>query len=79
MRMLADAIRNVVLNMMNNLDGPLAGIRLVGEEETQRLIELGAGPRIDIDPKETFIHVFVRQAAQTPDALAVADEHNEYT
>ncbi len=79
MRVMADSIKNCMEQMMKDVDAPIRDITLVSEEEKAALMELGAGKQLDINLDETFAHLFVRQAKQTPDALAVSDVDSEFT
>lgn len=54
-------------------------IPLISKEEQNALIKLGTGKKIAYDPSETFVDLLVKQAALTPDALAVADGSGRYT
>ncbi len=52
-------------------DRRISALPMVDETERARLVALGAGPRIEIDPT-AFVHRLIEaQAARTPDAVAV--------
>ncbi|MBR4898272.1 MAG: amino acid adenylation domain-containing protein [Prevotella sp.] len=54
-------------------------ISLVPEDKRRELIDLSAGPRMDIDFTKTYMDHFLARAAQCPDSLAVADGNSQIT
>ncbi|MCF0145243.1 MAG: hypothetical protein HUJ73_01530, partial [Eubacterium sp.] len=48
-------------------------IALTDEAEQQALLKLGTGRQKPYDPEETFIDLFLKQAARTPERTAVCD------
>lgn len=58
---------------------PITSLPVVSDDEQQRLVDLGAGKRIDMDINKTFANLFVEQAARTPGNLAVADRDSSLT
>ena len=54
----------------------IANCRIVLPEEYDQLIQLSKGKTMPVDPNETFVSIFMEQAAKTPDAMAVIDEDN---
>ncbi|MBP5562390.1 MAG: AMP-binding protein, partial [Muribaculaceae bacterium] len=79
MRIMADAIKATMEQMMAAPDGAIAAVPIVSDEETKRLIELGAGKEIDVDIDKTFANLFTEQARKTPDAPAVVDRDSQLT
>ncbi len=73
LQMLANAIREVVCQMLAHPDAPLSQIGIVAPEEQEALVELGAGRRHEIDATMTFATAFEQTARRMPDRLAVAD------
>ena len=66
-------IKTVAQNMMLQPESTLASLSLVDDEEQTKLIRLGTGKHIDIDIRDTFVSAFERQAAKTPERMAVTD------
>ena len=54
----------------------MANCRIVLPEDYDQLLQLSKGETMPVDPKETFVSIFMEQAAKTPDAMAVIDEDN---
>ena len=54
----------------------IANCRIVLPEDYDQLLQLSKGETMPVDPKETFVSIFMEQAAKTPDAMAVIDEDN---
>ena len=79
MQMLADAIRATVLNMMAAPDACLRDIAITSREEREPLLALGAGEHLDYDTADTMVSLFRKQAAKTPDAIAVVFEERMLT
>ena len=72
-------IKTVAQNMMLQPESTLASLSLVDDEEQTKLIRLGTGKHIDIDIRDTFVSAFERQAAKTPERMAVADGIGQLT
>ena len=51
----------------------MANCRIVLPEDYDQLLQLSKGETMPVDPKETFVSIFMEQAAKTPDAMAVVD------
>ena len=51
----------------------MANCRIVLPEEYDQLLQLSKGETMPVDPNETFVSIFMEQAAKTPDAMAVVD------
>lgn len=60
-------------------DKPLAAIPLISSNDQASLISLGTGEKLDYDTTQTFTSLFVKQAARTPDAIAVVDKTSTIT
>ena len=54
----------------------MANCRIVLPEDYDQLLQLSKGETMPVDPNETFVSIFMEQAAKTPDAMAVIDEDN---
>ena len=79
MRMMADAIKATMNNMMACPDGDINSIAIVSDEQAQNLISIGSGKDIDVDISKTFANLFTEQAQRTPDAPAVVDKDSQLT
>ena len=79
MRMMADAIKATMEQMMARLDEPIGKISIVSDEEAERIIKIGTGKDIDVDLSKTFANLFTEQARRTPDAPAVVDKDSQLT
>jgi amino acid adenylation domain-containing protein len=53
---------------------PISALPLMSDEERGRVVGLGAGKPTSYERTSTVHEVFARQAARTPDAIAVADD-----
>ena len=70
---MANAVAACVQNLMAHPEGTLADIDIITPEERDALLLLGEGEHLTYDPKQTFVSLFLRQVASTPEALAVTD------
>ena len=77
MRIVAEAIKATMEQMMRQPDANINSISIVSDEEQQRLIAIGQGKEIDVDLSKTFANLFTEQAARTPDAPAVVDKDSQ--
>jgi amino acid adenylation domain-containing protein len=67
---IAASFHTLLEQIVSQPHGRLHELRLLRDEERQRLIELGAGPRVPLTAT-CVPQMFERQAEQTPDAVAV--------
>lgn len=58
---------------------PIDQISLVRGEQLEELMQISKGEEMVYDRSLTYVKEFVRQAAKTPDALAVADKFGQFT
>ncbi len=79
MRMMANAIKATMEQMMARPDEAIDSISIVSEEEAARIIKTGTGKDIDVDLSKTFANLFTEQAQRTPDAPAVVDKDSQLT
>lgn len=79
MRMMADAIKATMEQMMARPDESIDSISIVSDEEAERIIKIGTGKAIDVDLSKTFANLFTEQAQRTPDAPAVVDKDSQLT
>ncbi|MBQ0096736.1 MAG: AMP-binding protein, partial [Bacteroidales bacterium] len=79
MKMLSAAFRTFALNCVEPSVSNLSQVELLTECEKNEIISLSRGADMDVDVKETFVSLFVKQAAATPDAVAVVGEDGTYT
>jgi amino acid adenylation domain-containing protein len=77
MRHMVNAFRNVVLNMAATVT--VRDVELISLEEKSELLELSRGEIIEYDQSETFVDLFQRQVALSPDAVAVVDSLGSMT
>ncbi len=77
MRMMADAIKATMEQMMARPDEAIDGISIVNDEEAARIIKIGTGKDIDVDLSKTFANLFTEQARRTPDSPAVVDKDSQ--
>ena len=74
LKLVAQAVKNCALRMMEDGERILADIGLLSDDEQQHIISLSQGERLEYNKRQTFIDLFLRQAALTPKATAVVDE-----
>ena len=74
---LVKAFRNVLLNMA--VTTTVSAVELISPEEKSELLELSRGETIEYDQSETFVDLFKRQVAISPDAIAVVDNLGSMT
>ena len=79
MRMMADAIKATMEQMMANPAAAIDSISIVSDEESERIIQIGTGKDIEVDLSKTFANLFTEQAQRTPDAPAVVDKNSQLT
>ncbi|MBQ6167806.1 MAG: amino acid adenylation domain-containing protein [Muribaculaceae bacterium] len=79
MRMMADAIKSTMEQMMARLDEPINSVSIVSDVEAERIIKIGTGKDIEVDLSKTFANLFTEQARRTPDAPAVVDKDSQLT
>ena len=79
MRMMADAIKATMEQMMARPDDAIDSISIVSDAEAERIIKIGTGKDIDVDLSKTFANLFTEQAKRTPDAPAVVDKDSQLT
>ena len=61
-RMMADAIKATLEQMMASPDASIDSISIVSDEEAERIIKIGTGKDIDVDLSKTFANLFTEQA-----------------
>ena len=79
MRMMADAIKATMEQMMARPDEDINSISIVSDDEAKHIIKIGTGKDIDVDLSKTFATLFTEQARRTPDAPAVVDKDSQLT
>ena len=77
MRLMAQAFRNVLINMA--VAATVCDVELISPEEKSKLLELSKGQTIEYDQSETFVDLFQRQVAISPEAIAVVDSLGSLT
>ncbi len=76
----AKAIEACLHNIMTaGLNAPLKDIEITSAEERTQLLALSQGALLAVDPADTYVSLFMRQAGKTPQNIAVADESGHYT
>ena len=78
MQALADALQTFALKSIGE-NVLLKDISLVEGEQFEELMQISKGEEMDFDRSLTYVKEFVRQAAKTPDALAVTDKFGQFT
>lgn len=78
-RQVAESMRLVAEWMMSHATEPLKDISLINDEEKSSLMELGQGETMDFNPEDTFLTLFQKQVAKTPDAIAIVDAERQLT
>jgi len=79
LRMVGEAVRVAVVNMMAHPELTLGELELVSDEEREALVRLGTGEHLDVEPTMTFVKAFELCARRTPDAVSVADATDSLT
>ena len=79
MRLMADAIKTTMEQMMSQPDESIDSISMVSDDEAERIIKIGTGKDIEVDLSKTFANLFTEQARRTPDAPAVVDKDSQLT
>ncbi|MBO7471802.1 MAG: amino acid adenylation domain-containing protein [Bacteroidaceae bacterium] len=79
MRMMADAIKATMEQMMAHPDEDINSISIVSDDEAKRIIKIGMGKDIDVDLSKTFANLFTEQTQRTPDAPAIVDKDSQLT
>ncbi len=70
-------LRNIMATDINAT--PLKEIEITSAEERKQLLALSQGAPLTVDPTDTYVSLFMRQAEKTPQNVAVADESGHYT
>ena len=73
----ANVLRNAFLGMAQT--ATVGDVELISPEDKSKLLKLGKGEIIEYDQSETFVDLFMKQVALTPDATAVVDCHGHLT
>ena len=71
------AFRNVLVNMA--VTATVNDVELISPEEKSELLQLSRGETIEYDQSETFVDLFQRQVAISPNAIAVVDSQGSMT
>ncbi len=80
MQALAGSIAAMAQGMASAVaSSPINGIGLVTQDELPAVIAASKGKELDYDTSQTFIDLFLRQAAERPDATAVVDADGTMT
>ena len=58
---------------------PVSSLTLMPDEDAQMVLKMGRGEEMLYDTSETFVSMFLRQAALTPDAIAIVDKYTSIT
>jgi amino acid adenylation domain-containing protein len=68
---IADHLRELVASVLRDPTTPVARLRMLPAAERQQVLALGAPPPAASCPVETLASLFERQAARTPESLAL--------
>ena len=71
MHHLVKAFRNVLLNLA--VTPTISDVELISSDEKSEILKLSTGETIEYDQSETFVDLFQRQVAISPNAIAVVD------
>jgi amino acid adenylation domain-containing protein len=74
---LVKAFRNVLLNLA--VTSTVSDVELISSDEKSDILELSRGETIEYDQSETFVDLFQRQVAISPEAIAVVDSLGSMT
>ena len=77
MHHMVKAFRNVLLNMA--VTTTVSDVELISPDEKSELLKLSKGETIEYDLSETFVDLFQRQVAISPEAIAVVDSMGSMT
>ncbi len=77
MRYMVKAFRNVLINMA--VTATVRDVELISRDEKSELLELSRGETIEYDQSKTFVDLFQRQVAISPEAIAVVDSLGSMT
>ena len=75
----ATAMKVCIGELIHHSDSKLKDIDIVSAEDKKQLIALGKGEILDYDRNETLVDLFEKQAAKTPDAIAVVYKERRYS
>ena len=73
MKQVAETYENIIRSMADMCERQIGELPFITSMAQAELTTLGAGKHIDVDPEETFVDLFEKQASKTPQSLAVAD------
>ena len=79
METVAQVLGSILRGMAENPEATLERLPLVGHEELQALVKLGAGEKRGYDTSTTLVDLFKEQAEKTPYAVAVIDADSQFT
>ena len=77
MEVLLHAVANVAQELCQS--ETLHDVSLVDARQIEEILAMSVGKHLDVDPNDTFPSLFMRQAAKTPQNIAVVDESGHYT
>ena len=74
LNLFAETVKSSILAIMAHPLDSLADLSLLSGSDEQKLLELGRGGALEYDQSETFVDVFLCNAARYPGTPAVVDE-----
>ena len=76
---IAQAVAVCAAAIIENAEQPIAALPLIDSGERECLLRMGKGQPLEYDKSQTFVSLFLRQAAATPMNTAVSDGSRSLT
>jgi amino acid adenylation domain-containing protein len=76
---IAQAVAVCAATIIDDSEQSIASLPLIGSGERDRLLKMGKGEPLDYDESQTFVSLFLRQAAANPMKTAVSDGSRSLT
>ena len=76
---IAEAVAVCAGAIIDDPEHPIASLPLINSCERERLLKMGKGEPLDYDESQTFVSLFLRQAAATPHKTAMSDGSRSLT
>lgn len=71
----ANAVKALAENMSHSAGESIRSVACVSEKETEELILVGQGEKLDVDASATIVSMFRKHAKEAGDLIAVVDEN----
>ena len=79
MKAFASALKNTVLNILQNPDHVCGDISILSADEEAEIIRLSRGKQMDHDRSLSLVDLFEAQVKKSPDSIAVVFEDRKFT